>query len=46
MNDKNPVSIAYRILYKVLYETKDATKEDYTIAIEKAIGYLGEALCD
>lgn len=46
MNDKNPVSIAYRILNKVLYETKDATKEDYAIAIEEAIGYLGEALCE
>ena len=46
INDKNSVSVAYRILCKVLHETKDATKEDYAVAIEEAIGYLGEALCD
>lgn len=46
IKDNNPVSVAYRILCKVLHETKDATKEDYAVAIEEAIGYLGEALCD
>lgn len=42
----NPVSEAYRLLVKVLHQETDSTKEDYEIAIEQAIGFLGEALED
>ena len=39
----NPVDLAYELLVTT-YNTKDVTKEDALIAIEEAIGYLGEAL--
>lgn len=39
----NPVAEAYRILLDV-FNKKDATIEDFSIATEEAIGYLGEAL--
>lgn len=39
----NPVERAYKILVAT-YNTKDIEKEDALIAIEEAIGYLGEAL--
>ena len=41
----NPISEAYEILLKVM-NNPDADKEDALIAIEEAIGYLGEALDD
>ena len=46
----NPVAEAYQILVKVLHKNKDAVRIDhedvigYENAIEKAIGFLGEAL--
>ena len=39
----NPVELAYELLVTT-YNTKNVTKEDAIIAIEEAIGYLGEAL--
>ena len=39
----NPVDLAYELLVAT-YNTKNVTKEDAIIAIEEAIGYLGEAL--
>ena len=39
----NPVELAYELLVST-YNTKNITKEDAIIAIEEAIGYLGEAL--
>ena len=39
----NPVELAYELLVST-YNTKNVTKEDAIIAIEEAIGYLGEAL--
>ena len=39
----NPVELAYELLVTT-YNTKNVTKEDTIIAIEEAIGYLGEAL--
>lgn len=39
-----PVGKAYRILVDVQHKKQDATVEDYSIAVEEAIGYLGEAL--
>ena len=42
-NNSNPVEIAYRILLST-YNTKDIDKDDALVAIEEAIGYLGEAL--
>ena len=39
----NPVELAYELLVST-YNTKNVTKEDTIIAIEEAIGYLGEAL--
>ena len=39
----NPVERAYELLVTT-YNTKNVTKEDAIIAIEEAIGYLGEAL--
>lgn len=41
----NPIERAYKILVAT-YNTKDIEKEDALIAIEEAIGYLGEALDD
>ena len=41
----NPTEKAYLILVNIFKE-KDASKEDYAIAIQEAIGYLGEALAD
>ena len=38
-----PVELAYELLVAT-YNTKNVTKEDAIIAIEEAIGYLGEAL--
>ena len=38
-----PVELAYELLVAT-YDTKNVTKEDAIIAIEEAIGYLGEAL--
>ena len=40
----NPVAVAYQILVKALHEDPDRTVEGYEIAIEQAIGFLGEAL--
>lgn len=42
----NPVEEAYQILVKVLHKEKNSTVADYEIAIEQAIGFLGEALDD
>lgn len=39
----NPIERAYKILVAT-YNTKNAEKEDALIAIEEAIGYLGEVL--
>lgn len=39
----NPVELAYELLVST-YNTNNITKEDAIIAIEEAIGYLGEAL--
>ena len=39
----NPVELAYELLVTT-HNTKNVTKEDAIIAIEEAIGYLGEAL--
>ena len=39
----NPVELAYELLVST-YNTNNITKEDTIIAIEEAIGYLGEAL--
>ena len=39
----NPVELAYELLVST-YNTENVTKEDTIIAIEEAIGYLGEAL--
>ena len=48
----NPVAEAYKILAKALHKGKDTTRNDhedvieYEIAMEEAIGFLGEALED
>ena len=39
----NPVELAYELLVST-HNTKNVTIEDAIIAIEEAIGYLGEAL--
>ena len=39
----DPVELAYELLVTT-YNTNNITKEDAIIAIEEAIGYLGEAL--
>ena len=39
----NPVELAYKLLVSI-YNTKDVNEEDLFIAIEEAIGYLGQAL--
>lgn len=39
----NPVAVAYEILVKTLHNPK-STETEYTMAMEEAIGYLGEAL--
>lgn len=39
----NPTEKAYHILVNI-FNTNDTDKEDLLIAIEEAIGYLGEAL--
>ena len=39
----NPVELAYELLVTT-HNTKNVTKEDAIVAIEEAIGYLGEAL--
>lgn len=41
----NPVAKAYDILYKV-FSDKNAGWDEASIAIEEAIGFLGEALAD
>lgn len=40
----NPVEEAYRVLERVLNNYQHGTPDDYTAAIEEAIGFLGEAL--
>ena len=40
---RDPVELAYELLVAT-YNTKDVDKEAAIIAIEEAIGYLGEAL--
>lgn len=39
----NTVELAYKLLVSI-YNTKDVNEEDLFIAIEEAIGYLGQAL--
>lgn len=39
----NPIQEAYNILVEV-YNNPDADEQDLSIAIEEAIGYLGEVL--
>lgn len=41
----NPIAEAYKILLEI-QDNKEATSDDAFIAIEEAIGYLGEALDD
>lgn len=43
-NTTYPIARAYQILVDVHHKKQDATVEDYGIAVEEAIGYLGEAL--
>ena len=45
LNDlkRTQIELAYELLLAT-YNTKNVTKEDTIIAIEEAIGYLGEAL--
>lgn len=40
----NPVENAYTILRNVLHNNPDANINDFSIAVEEAIGYLGQAL--
>lgn len=44
-NSSDPVERAYRILMEV-NDDPTSTEADFAIAIEAAIGYLGEALSD
>ena len=41
----NPVAEAYGILLKA-YQDPESTTADFTIAIERALGFLGEALAE
>ena len=45
MSNYNPVAEAYSVLTKVFFD-EDAAENDLEIAIEEAIGFLGEALSD
>ena len=42
----NPVYEAYNILFRVMYRTDGtkASESELTMAIEEALGYLGQAL--
>lgn len=42
----NPVEQAYKVLEDIHYNKSCADATDYSIAVEEAIGYLGEALDD
>ena len=41
----DPVAIAYQIIYDVMFN-EESDIDDYKIAAEQALGYLGQALDD